>query len=65
MKNRDGAEFKKINKKLFEKIININDLNSTKFIDYDNNYFLVELISVNTINKDLNDQNVKNTIITK
>lgn len=65
MKNIDGTEIKKIDKKLFEKIIIINDLKSTKFIDYDNKYFLVELISINTTNKDLNDQNVKNTIITQ
>ena len=65
MRNQNGTESKQIDKKLFKKIINIKDLKKTKFIDYDNNYFLVELISVNKINRDLNDKNVKDAIISQ
>jgi len=58
----DGTAFKKIDDKSFEKIFEIEDKKAPKFINHDNNYYLVEIIESKDKILTLEDKELKNMI---
>tara|TARA_B100001029_G_C15044017_1_gene445757 strand:- start:164 stop:1615 length:1452 start_codon:yes stop_codon:yes gene_type:complete len=53
----------KINDKLFEKIVSIKSLGKPEFINFNNEYFITEIIDTKEITNTLADENLKKSII--
>ncbi len=63
MIDRNGVKTNQIDNNFFDKIKEIDEINKLKFIDYDNKYFLVEVASINKVNKKVDNKEVEELIL--
>jgi len=60
--NKKGIEYNGIENKLFKKAFILKEINSPQLINLENEYFLFEVISINRVERDLNNKDVLDTI---
>ena len=63
--NKDGNKITEIDENIFNKIFLINKKNSPEFINFENNYYLVELLDEKKIILTLKDKDLKKTIVSQ
>ena len=61
--NQDGVLLEKINDTLLKKIFSIENKNKPEFINFDNNYYIAEVLDEKDMILTLKDQGLKKTII--
>ncbi|MDC0449941.1 SurA N-terminal domain-containing protein [Pelagibacteraceae bacterium] len=64
-KDKTGKEFKNIDKKLFDKIYAIKDINKPELINLDNKYFLAEVLNIEKVSRTLDDKIIKEAVVSQ
>ena len=64
-KDKTGKEFKNIDKKIFDKIYAIKDINKPELINLDNKYFLAEVLNIEKVSRTLDDKIIKEAVVSQ
>ena len=64
-KDKEGNDLTDINKDLFIKIFNIKNINKPELINFNNKYYLSEVLSVEKVSKSLNDMQIREAIVSQ
>jgi peptidyl-prolyl cis-trans isomerase D len=64
-KDKAGKELKNIDKKLFDKIYTIKDVNKPELINLDNKFFLAEVLNIEKVSRTLDDKIIKEAVISQ
>jgi peptidyl-prolyl cis-trans isomerase D len=64
-KDKTGKDLINIDKELFSKIYNMNDINKLELINLNNKYYLSHIVSVEKVSRSLKDKKIKYAIVSQ
>lgn len=63
--NKAGEELKNIDKKLFDKIYSLKNINEPELINLNNKYYLAEILNIEKVSRTLEDKEIRDAIVSQ